>query len=68
MLIQVHCYNEYQNLRSHTLKDTTDYINFIEKKRWKNRTFLVSVREMLRLILVKKNFFAVEWKALSVQA
>ena len=33
MLIQVHCYNQYQNLRSHTLKDTTDFINFIEKKK-----------------------------------
>ena len=33
MLIQVHCYNQYQNLRSHTLKDTTDFLNFIEKKK-----------------------------------
>ena len=41
--------------KSH-LKDVTDYTNFIETTKVKNRTFLVSVWEMLRLILKENSF------------
>ena len=42
--------------KSH-FNDATDFINFIEKKKKvKKQTFLVSVREMLRLILKEDPF------------
>ena len=40
VLIDVHCYNQYQNQQKSNLKDTTNFVNFIEETKVTNRTFL----------------------------
>ena len=42
--------------QSHTLKMLPTLRILLKRQRWKNRTFLVSVREMLRLILKENSF------------
>ena len=42
--------------QSHTLKMLPTLWILLKRQRWKNRTFLVSVREMLRLILKENSF------------
>ena len=36
VLIDVHCYNQYQNQQKSNLKDTTNFVNFIEETKVKN--------------------------------
>ena len=38
-----HCFNLHRSRKNLIYLDTTDFINFIEKTRVKNRTFLVSM-------------------------
>ena len=55
-LIQLHCYSQYQNRKVTPKRCYRLYKFYWNDKGEKSRTFLVSVREMLRLILNENSF------------